>query len=313
MAAQELECVIGGDGADHFVLNSGQTLMAAGGADADWFIFDVDGGGTRTIWGGAGADVIVATGTPFLGIMLATVAGLTKENFHLFDKSMLGLGAAFDWSSIDVLLLNPDGADRIKFDPPEGVSKTLTAGTVTDQISVTIGDSTMEPEELPIGSVSFYADLTFGRPSWHDGELGHYHSPGFVQGYSGSVFTSAKMIEEDMIVFEYRRDGITYITSQDGGFIDIGLGGEGWNGEYDTVYDLSGASAVSEWVSTGQGESFRAHHFVSEYDSPIVGYNANWFILGGSLNGGSLNDNGSIFADMTGMTDDNLSNWLLAA
>lgn len=124
------------------------------------------------------------------------------------------------------------------------------------------------------------------------------------------VFTSAKVVQSERVIYEHQVGDSTYITEGDE---DIGFGGEGWNGQYDTVHDLSLARGASDWVDTRPDEAIKVHHFLWYFEDPQVGYTARWFILGGSLSGTDIAANGSTFAGMTGVVDATLSDWLLAA
>jgi len=123
LAAQGLEVVVGGAGADNFTLNGqGGTLqMVAGGGGVDTFTINVDNTSeTVVVWGGEGADRFqinnssdtLTDSTDPLGIMTVNIEGLTEENFADFDLDMLGLGAGFNWGAIDLVVVNSDPDDR---------------------------------------------------------------------------------------------------------------------------------------------------------------------------------------------------------
>jgi hypothetical protein len=96
------------------------------------------------------------------------------------------------------------------------------------------------------------------------------------------VFTSAQAVQNERVIYEHQVGDTTYIAEEDE---DIGFGGERWNGECDTLRDLSSARGASDWVDAGPDEAVRAHHFPSYFGAPQVGYTMRWFILGGSLGG----------------------------
>ena len=98
-------------------------MMVAGGAGADTITINYGmGQDTRVLWGGddAAMDVFdfVYSGdnsavSRMLGILVATVTGLTDASFASFSLSMLNLPASFDWGSIDAVILNPDSQDKL--------------------------------------------------------------------------------------------------------------------------------------------------------------------------------------------------------
>ncbi len=329
MGIQSLEVLIGGLGADSIVFRGAEEQMAAGGGGNDTFTLDFgEGNGLRTIWGGGGADEILAVSPNFLGVMVATVTGLTVENFHLFDRSMLGLGESFDWSAIDLLILNPDAGDRIKLDyGVEGVFDVMVKD-YSQPVLANFADSTGDHYEV-VTTVDFLGDATFGAPDWYGVQIGSYDTTDFISGYAGPVFTNAMVVEDEVVVFEYKVGETTYITGQEIGWEEvdgepvvnrklaegIGLFGEGWNGEYDTEYDLSQAKGSSGWVQIGENEWISAHYFSCDYEDSIVGYNAGWYVVGGEIGGADgkeIVDTGAIHAYMTGIIG-TVSDWLLAA
>lgn len=120
----------GGAGDDSFVVgaSAGQegAIMLAGGAGSDHFDVAASGGGAPVmIWGGAGADVISITESSDrpLGIMNVTVTDLTQDNFNLLDLSTLGLPEDFDWSQIDVILVNAESDDSLIVNGQDLVAK----------------------------------------------------------------------------------------------------------------------------------------------------------------------------------------------
>jgi Ca2+-binding RTX toxin-like protein len=330
LAAIDLECVIGGGGSDHFVLNSTDTLMAAGGGGNDTFEVSY-GSDTCIIWGGAGADQIVYTGAyaGSLGIMIANVDGLTTENFHLFDKSMLGLGS-LDWSQIDVLVLNPDSGDRIAIGDS---SHDLAVGYRSVSISTSIwnGGDWEDPASHDVFEFTpspFLTDDVTSDPGQLDeyarwNQVG-YHSQSFLDGYAGPVFTTAQEIVGALWITEYEDPWKSYVRPEYyAEYIDDewvvtdplaqgrGFFGDGWDFEIDTEYDLSGAKYVTDWVEQGDGYRERAHYFELESHAHIT-EPGGWFFVGGGLSGSQI-EGGGISANLTGLADDRISDWLLAA
>lgn len=101
--------------------------MVAGGLGDDTITALVDGSGIAPIlWGGEGADTFDFTtgGTSGpVGIMVVEVSGLTDANFTQFTRSLIDVPTGFDWSEVDVIILNPDIDDRVYIDGSiQGVS-----------------------------------------------------------------------------------------------------------------------------------------------------------------------------------------------
>jgi RTX calcium-binding nonapeptide repeat (4 copies) len=137
LTANEIETLVGGGGSDTITAgNASDTLMIAGGGGADVIDAGYGGGeGLRIFWGGddAVADTFQFnyTGAEWgpayqLGLMVATVSGLTAANFHLFTPAMLGLSAGFDWNSIDAIILNPSAGDQVVINGMTPETSTLT-------------------------------------------------------------------------------------------------------------------------------------------------------------------------------------------
>ncbi|MBL9052941.1 MAG: hypothetical protein JNN02_04340, partial [Tabrizicola sp.] len=235
------------------------------------------------------------------------------------------LGAGFDWGEVDLLLLNPDGADRIFIDYGEG-AQMAQVSDLQAELVVNVGDSSGDIL-VPVTTINYRADTTISEPEWQGVEAGYYQVIGYAGGYDGHIFASMRVVDDELVVFEHKIGETTYITAQEIGWeeiddepvvtqalaLGIGLFGDGWNGETDTVYDLSAAKGASDWVELGEDEFIQAHYFSSEQEAPTLA-GGNWLFLNGGLGeGGSIANGGAISADMAGVTAPNLSDWLLAA
>jgi Ca2+-binding RTX toxin-like protein len=114
-----IEVVLAGIGNDTLSASGTSPVLLSGGAGDDIFNINTRGSSPIVLWGGAGADVVsisTGDGSDPAGILVVNVDGLTEENFHQFDLEALGLGNSFNWSEIDVVLLNPEGADQLSID-----------------------------------------------------------------------------------------------------------------------------------------------------------------------------------------------------
>lgn len=116
IAMDGVEGAIGGSANDVFLAGTEGFQYFYGGDGDDTFQSaqpprnGVDSGGTSFIFGGGGADDIYLHGG---NVMVAQVAGLKADNFHEFRASDLNLGANFDWSAIEAVIINPDENDRL--------------------------------------------------------------------------------------------------------------------------------------------------------------------------------------------------------
>jgi hypothetical protein len=312
VTASALEVVIAGNAGD--VLRSdGSAVVAVAGGGADTFRLQITGMSPTIVWGGAGADVIdlslgdIPYNAGAAGIMVVNVAGLTAENFHLFDYLDLGLGPDFDWGQIDVVLLNPDSSDRV----------ILSSDDVSAQINVsTTGPIVQRGIFLDDGGVSYetYGQhqedsvlMQVARDFFIAGQTGNYEQT-FLSGYSGTVFAPVDRINSFRVV-EYRYpNGDTFIPLL--GLVDdadeyeaeydadpltrgLGLHGDGWDGEIDTEYDLSRADFVSAWTTADGSSGTREHYFYNLRNDPLSGANG-WFVVGGAFDGNVITGNGAI-------------------
>ncbi len=114
-----LEVVVAGLGADTLAADGSTEAHLAGLDGDDTFNVAGDGGAPTIVWGGTGADTIsIAATDPSnpsahgqIGIMVVNVTNLNEGNFQDFDLSMVSVGVGFDWSQIDVVVLNPESTD----------------------------------------------------------------------------------------------------------------------------------------------------------------------------------------------------------
>jgi hypothetical protein len=282
--------VIGSSGNDKITIGStGQVMMAAGGGGNDTFKLQVTGTSPTVIWGGAGVDVINLSfgAEPWnagaAGILVVDVAGLTAQNFHLFDYQELGLGPNFDWGQIDVVLINPDSSDRMHLSSDGG-------GGAEIAVSDT-GPIVERGIFLEEGGVSYE---TYGQhqedSSYHEfaegftieGVVGH-HAQDFLWGYNGTVFAPADRIISFRVTEYKDAAGEAFIQllgdPETGlhGFEDyalaqgLGFGGDGWDGETDREYDLSSAPFASAWSTADGSYGSREHYFYMLDTTPIHG------------------------------------------
>jgi hypothetical protein len=294
---------------------SGQ--FAAGGEGND--TIDVKTGdltGPVLVWGGAGSDAINisidAGSSPEdenkdVGILVVNVDNISEENFHNLTYDMLGMGENFEWSAIDVVLINPDSSDRINIKDTVGTQQ-LGEKAMTQEVWFYPG---MDEDGQEIPPQLFHTVSYTGYEGWIEADEWAFgmHDPladyrqSFLSGYDGTVYGPASIIVEAMVEeYRWEADGEsgTYVTvagNPETGeadyepsplFGDWGLGGSGWDGEVDREYDLSGADAVSDWVNDQ-----RVHYFFglatelgAEMD-PITAPDG-WFMIGGHLSGDSV-------------------------
>ncbi len=105
-----IEVVIGTDSVDTFTAT--QMQRVAGGDGADQFYYsDTDIPGPMVVWGGEGADVIYFD--RYTSIAVVEIPNLTEETFANFGFKDFQLEGKLDWDAIDLVIVNPDGGDRL--------------------------------------------------------------------------------------------------------------------------------------------------------------------------------------------------------
>lgn len=115
----DVEAFIGTDSNDTFSLETNELptpILISGGDGNDKLILDDvrEGDAPVVFWGGAGSDEIINDDRfGSLQVMVVEVPNVTEDNFSRFTLDMLGMGSDFDWSMIDVILVNPDSSDRL--------------------------------------------------------------------------------------------------------------------------------------------------------------------------------------------------------
>lgn len=148
------EAVLGGGGNDTIYGSADGGNILAGGEGDDtfyipWITNDVN---PTVVWGGGGADEVrftfseythvasqvdtsgqlgLGSDSPFyspmqwdsgqheaLGVLVVDVPDITPDNFHLFSLAELGYGDNL-LAEFDVVLINPDGLDRISYELPD--------------------------------------------------------------------------------------------------------------------------------------------------------------------------------------------------
>lgn len=296
MTAQGLECVIGCDGADVITFGSGNgNLMAAGGAGSDTFYVSYgEGQDTRIIWASDDAesdDIIIYNSDGFgsqLGILVVTVAGLTRENFSSFDLSMLNLPTSFNWGAIDAVIINPDSRDNYY------------AGFDTSPMAVQFDGAISMDESLTPLEYETVADVTISQA---------------VQGTSSALGADLHMQTEgsgwEYVEIWYREKGTTSTAWLNWGeWYDQGI--------EDTIEELTDeyGDPIAEWSIDmggfqGGGDATGMSWF---RDSQWTGGpNGWWFVAGGAMYGEDLVAIGAPHAIMPPTSDPSPFDWLLAA
>jgi Ca2+-binding RTX toxin-like protein len=116
--ARHLEVVVGGESGDNLSTDGSTETHLAGLDGNDTFNIQAGGGAPTIVWGGSGSDTIsISSGGDPVGIMVVNVSNLDADSFTRFDLTQIqGIGGGVDWSQIDVVVLNPDGADQFFID-----------------------------------------------------------------------------------------------------------------------------------------------------------------------------------------------------
>lgn len=283
---------------------SGQ--FAAGGEGND--TIDVKTGdltGPVLVWGGAGSDAINisidAGSSPdsgAVGILVVNVDNISEENFHNLTYDMLGMGDNFEWSAIDVVLINPDSSDRINLRDNVGTQQ-LGEQTLTREVWYYPGTGA-DGEEIPpqhyytTSFTGYEGWLEYDEFSWQINHPLSNYKQSFLSGYSGTVYGPVDSLQEH-VEMEYRsQSGDQYYIGGHNETFDhplfgtLGMGGSGWDGEIDTEYDLSGADAVSNWVENGREHYFYGLTTDLGEDMDPIETPTGWFLVGGHLSGDSV-------------------------
>jgi hypothetical protein len=302
MAAQELECVIGGDGADHFVLNSGQTLMAAGGGGADTFEIHYDGSTDACIlWGGddTSADVFnfVNSGEYSdsfqAGILVVSATGLTAENFSTLDLSMLGLPASFDWGKIDAVIINPGPEDSVLWN-----GEIIDTSPITEAVYAPVAVD--EQLNASADDVIWSGDVAVASEGQSDFLGATLHMQAHDSGYYE--------------MFWYRRyDPPAYTAFIDGMEASNSSIDERLN-ELTAMYGNATATwtvDMSAYDDNGNGSGV-FWYIPAEWDGAPGEYDP-WFVAGGAFDGTQLNAIGAPHIDMPENSGPSAFDWLLAA
>ncbi|WP_112312272.1 calcium-binding protein [Pseudogemmobacter bohemicus] len=311
------EAIYLGSGNDIISSDGSATTILAGGAGNDTFIIDAAGNSPTIVWGGTGADTInieINDGNPNTnaGILVINAPNINSGNFYLLDTNMLGLDASFDWTTIDLILINPDASDVVNI-VRSGISTTIYNSpyitTIERPYLDSDGNPILDEQGLPI--IEEYGTII---SEGYQGVTTTWTTGGFISGYTGNVFAPALQYEHIVRIIEYWQrppddPNVLATPGEQGSFVivgalyddegniighqfyddpilsqsTIGLGGSGWNFEFDTEYDLSTALYTSNWVDMeGLDATYtREHYFAEEMDDTIV----DWFIIGGSISG----------------------------
>lgn len=149
MGAREIEVLITGNKADRVIASGEGPLLVSTGGGSDHVTFQNGRGAPTIVIGGSGADTynvqVDADSNDPVGILKIKVWGLTNENLPNLTLDMLGLPAGFDWSQIDLVMVNCEAQDRVTINgnvlQTEIVAEDMTYQW-TDPIS---GDTNFEP------------------------------------------------------------------------------------------------------------------------------------------------------------------------
>jgi Ca2+-binding RTX toxin-like protein len=312
----QLEAIRGTQSADTFSTSGSKLTISAGSGGADTFNIQINGGSPTVVWGGDGADAVQLFGDTSLGgagILVVNVAGLTEENFHLFDIEDLNLGSNFAWNEIDAVIINPDAQDRYFLNDSPIQAVTVTAQVIDYQRNLESG------EFLQISMGEFVVRAAVPNPgqeffaSYPDAGRGpavvrSVDIPDGFLNYSGNVLTSIQPFSRFVQEYRFELDGqtVTRISASypEGGEIDVP------QDEIDTVfgpynigksdnYNLSGAAVVGDWTTAPPGYTadYRYHFFYWEstdlFDS-AADVNLGWFIVGADLSSDVISSDGSI-------------------
>jgi len=288
MGAREIEVLVTGNKADRVIATGEGPLLVSTGGGSDHITFQNGRGSPTIVMGGSGRDTydvqVSADSYDPVGILAIKVWGLTTENFSHLTLDMLGMPASFDWSQIDLVVLNPDASDRVSLN-----GKAIQLQTITTPLVYNWEDS--KTGETHTESMGDLTETVFRQ--WIKGDnftvdwgkrLGNISSD-FLNG-TAPVFAPcvvampgspeiSESIEVSGLLLEYRdSEGRTYLV------------GNRMPDEVIYNYDLGAPSFSSDWFSLGDGA--RAHYYEEEYTDPSW-QPGSWFVYGGRIaNDGTL-------------------------
>lgn len=294
LSATNLEVVIGGLGNDTLSADEATQACIAGGEGNDTLNLGSDSGAPTVFWGGIGADTVCFTTgeqQSSAGIMIVTVAGLTEENFKDFTLDRIGVGVGFDWSAIDLVMLNPESIDRIEVDGS-------TVSVENRSLSLIIGF-----DETVYATLSYEGTASLGDWNMENARVGTY-TAGFLDG--AEVQAAAAQIGCVSAIQTKDSEGNIYYA------------GEALAGIFETENEMVlGPNFTSEWTDDdGMTEMMRELSWISytplldgafeehwpdgnpfaagvHYPSDIGAIDdpdlmGPWFVLGGGFEGNGL-------------------------
>lgn len=340
---KNFEAVSLGEGAD--TIDTANPMIISGGGGDDLIRVSSGRSAPTIVWGGAGSDTIdIRTNAPenAAGILVVHADGLTAENFHLFDLEALDLGSTFDWSEIDVVLVNPDSQDKVLvngqvldvnqgpsfvlednvtlaiFDGDQGQVDALSAYTSAGYTIVS--DEIVTPTEAsPEGPIQSYREVhllystTVANPD-------EYRT---IQDPNGTSFSQVFSFKESFLKGAIQNSILApaggkpmIMLSEINGVMDtygLDLGDEVATGplvtvtdDYDTDWTIQQHWYFLPWQGYPGGYSSGE---VTSFDTASVVFSkseglSDWFLVGGSISGTSIVGNNVITITMPDPDDE---------
>ena len=283
ISSMNVEVFISGVGQDSFNIDGSTQTMISGGGGDDRFSIEISGTSPTTIWGGEGADKFdllrgPGTNTP-VGILVVNASNLTEENFHLFDLNKLSLGISFDWSKIDVVLLNPDADDLVQID------------------GETIGTRYYDPFGAPSAEYTY-----IGGESGDEGlAIAGTTSVNFLGGGAHNIFTGVS----NPVVETH----VEYIDGNDIHFLDVEVYPDKKSGDWifykedgsvDHTLEPGSHDDARPWTPADSTTGELAHRGLAWYrgkdyiDIDSINDVVGWFVVGGTVKGTKLSEDGTV-------------------
>lgn len=270
MGAREIEVLISGNKADRIIADGEGPLLIAAGGGSDSIAVQNGRGSPTIVMGGSGRDTFNVQMDPNdndpAGLLVIRVAGLTTENFGRLTLDMLGLPDDFDWSQIDLVVVNPEATDRITLN-----GGLVNARTVSNPLTYFWTDpDTGEQHSEDIGTLTeTLFQQSVETEDWTmlwDRRVGSISS-NFL---NGDTFAYAPRIGVSFEqVVEYRdSEGRTFLP------------GSGQPDEMIYDYDLGSPDMSSGWFNFGYGA--RVHYYEDTFVDPDW-LPESWFIYGGRV------------------------------
>ncbi|AUQ73762.1 hypothetical protein [Phaeobacter piscinae] len=297
MAALNVEVAVGNSGDDEFYMDASHgSQMVAGGAGDDIFaVWSTDEDGPAIIWGGAGADQFHTGGG---NMIVASVSGLSTENFENFELDLLGLGEIFDWSDISAVIINSGSSDefyrgmKYDFNSETMVPDRMGVGTHRSKLLET------KVDEEDSAFIEMYPETT----NYSLSEIEGLREPEYAEDrsdiHSGAVrFGDVSLNVQTSVYAAYTSARYWGPEGDDDGLVGWPINGYGPHMDELSSYEFASGAENGPFIdkyyrthqSLTEGETFIGD---IEFPNQISDLISHWSVAGGKFSGTSLVSNG---------------------